>query len=219
MSMTILTEAQARVIGSMIEKQLTTPMNYPMTPNAIRVACNQKSNRDPVVDYSDDEIYDRLQELQRLGCAEIDAADYGRTSKYRQTFGKLHDLERGELVILCELFIRGPQTPGELRSRCERMHRFKDLTEVERCLGQLVGKKFVLMLERQPGTKEHRWAHLFCGAPRVAAAPAPASPAVPAAGMAPAAAAGGLEARLGELERHMRLMEERLAALEGRRQD
>ena len=205
---TLLTEPQVRVIGAMIEKQFTTPSGYPMTPNAIRVACNQKNNRDPVVEYDDNTIYDLLQDLQRLGQVEIDQMEYSRTSKYRQIFGKAQALETGELVILCELFNRGPQTPGDLRARCERMHRFKDLADVERCLGQLATRQFVLMLERLPGTKEHRWDQLFCGQPKLSA-PTPA----PVKGDS-SSKADGLEARVVYLEQQLRLMAERLAALE-----
>jgi uncharacterized protein YceH (UPF0502 family) len=203
-----LSEIQARVIGCMVEKLITTPANYPMTPNAVRVACNQKSNRDPVVDYSEDQVFDALHSLERLGYVEGDQSDFGRTIKYRQLFGKVHDLERGELVIMTELFIRGSQTPGELRGRCERMHQFKDLAEVERCLAKLVARQFVVMLERQPGTKENRWGHLFCGAPRLPASMAAASSTGGNGGN------GGLEERVAWLEEQLRLMEERLSALE-----
>jgi len=205
----ILSAAQTRVIGCMIEKQITTPMGYPMTPNAVRVACNQKSNRDPVVEYDDNVVWDTLKSLERLGYVESGLLDNTQTVKYRQKIQQVHTLERGELVILCELFNRGPQTPGELRSRCERMYKFQDLADVERCLGLLVERKFVVMLERLPGTKENRWAHLFCGQPAIPALPqrTPAVPAVPS----------GLEERVAALENQLRLMEERLKALEGGR--
>jgi uncharacterized protein YceH (UPF0502 family) len=207
MSKAILTEHEARVIGCMIEKQLTTPQYYPMTQNSVRVACNQKSNRDPVVDYSDNDVFDILRSLEDKGYAEIDMVDFSRATRYRQLFGKVHELERGELVILCELFIRGPQTPGELRSRCERMYKFKDLAEVERCLQQLVAKQFVTMLERLPGTKENRWAQLFCGEPKI-------SPPSSSGVAAPARTGGDLEGRVARLEEELRTMGERMAALE-----
>ncbi len=204
---TILTEQHVRVIGSMIEKQITTPMNYPMSPNAVKVACNQKSNRDPVVEYDDNEVFDILHGLQRIGYIESGLLDYSRNTKYRQLFSEVHELERGELVIMCELFIRGPQTPGELRSRCERMYKFKDLADVERCLKLLSDKQFVLMLERLPGTKENRWAQLFCGKPKIPA-PAPHAPA------ATPSARNDLGERVANLEQQLRQMEERLSALE-----
>lgn len=165
MSSIILTEKQARVLGAMIEKQYTTPLNYPMTPNSIKLACNQKSNRDPVCEYTDDDVFDILQELEKLQFVSIDSTEYSRTSKYRQDFAKVLKLETSELVILCELFNRGPQTQAELRTRCERMHRFRDPEELGQRLQEMANRGQVRMLERLPGTKEQRWAHLFSGEP------------------------------------------------------
>ena len=206
MIQTILSQQQVRVIGSLIEKQVTTPMNYPMTQNSIRVACNQKSNRDPVVDYSDDEVFDILQSLLKLKLVEIDMMDYSRTSKYNQLFSTSQGLERGERAILCELFIRGPQTPGELRSRGERLYKFKDLADLQRCLDLLADRQFVTMLERQPGTKEHRWGHLFCGQPKYAP--------TQAATNQPVRESEGLEERVAFLEEKMRQMAARIESLE-----
>lgn len=205
MSNLVLTETQARVVGSMIEKQITTPANYPLTPNSVKVACNQKSNRDPVVEYDDDQIFDTLKSLEKLGCVESGLLDYTRTIKYKQTFTKLLGLERAEVAIVTELLLRGPQTPGELRARAERLHPFANLAEVEQTLGHLKQQGMLVLLERLPGTKEPRWAHLFCGKPILPLASPPS----------PSAKQGG-EGRVEQLERQLEAMEERFAALEGR---
>jgi uncharacterized protein YceH (UPF0502 family) len=201
----ILTEAQARLLGAMVEKQLTTPQNYPMTPNAVRVACNQKNNRDPVVEYTDDVVFDTLKSLEKRGFLQSGLLDNTQTIKYRQTLDKALELSRGELVILCELFNRGAQTVGELRSRCDRMYTFAGLAAVEKDLSHLAERQFVVMLERQPGTKESRWAHLFCGVPR----PATREP-------KPAGAGSGLEERVAALEALVGRLEGRIADLENR---
>lgn len=206
MSSRILTEHQARVLGSMIEKQYTTPMNYPMTPNSIKLACNQKSNRDPVYELSDDEIFDLLQDLEKLRFVSIDTTEFSRTSKYQQDFGKTLGFVTAELVILSELFNRGPQTVAELRARCERMHRFSDPGEIEQRLRALADKGHVRMLERQPGTKENRWAHLFCGEPAPLASPARQSP----------VDTSSLENRISHLEQELSRVITRLLELEKR---
>ena len=202
----ILTEAQARLIGAMVEKQLTTPQNYPMTPNAVRVACNQKNNRDPVVEYTDDLVFDTLRSLEKLGFLQSGLLDNTQTVKYKQTLDKALDLTRGELVILCELFNRGAQTPGELRSRCDRMYSFPDLAAVEKDLTRLAERQFIQMLERQTGTKENRWAHLFCGEPQ---APSPKSRST--------SGPVDFEARVADLEALVRRLEGRVSALEASR--
>ena len=206
MSDTLLSVPQARIIGAMIEKQLTTPLNYPMTPNAVRVACNQKNNRDPVVEFDDDIVFDTLKSLERLGYIESGLFDNSQTIRYKQKLKAKHELERGEEVILCELFNRGSQTPGELRSRCDRMHKFPDLADVERCLQKLASRRFVVMLERQPGTKEPRWGHLLSGQPTQPTASAQRStvPSNPA-----------LEERVAQLEELVAKLEKRIEALEG----
>lgn len=203
MSDILLTDVQARVIGSMIEKQLTTPANYPLTPNSVKVACNQKSNRDPVVEFDDDQIFDTLKALEKLGCVESGLLDYTRTIKYKQTFTKLLGLDKAETAVVTELLLRGPQTPGELRARGERLHPFADLAEVEATLGKLKERGMVTLLERLPGTKEPRWAHLFCGKPVVPSTPASVGP--------PRA-----EGRVELLERQVHALEDQLRALDER---
>lgn len=206
---TTLTEKQARVLGAMIEKQWTTPQYYPMTTNAIKVACNQKNNRDPAVDYSDDEVFDTVRGLEDLNFVEIDGLESSRATRYRQSFSKALGLEKGETVILCELFNRGPQTVGELRTRCDRMFPLKDLAEVERCLTLLAQKGYAMMLEKAPGTKEPRWAHLFCGAPPVVIQTTSSHRASPAGNP-------DLPARVTQLEAQVQALEARLSALEKR---
>ena len=204
-----LTPEQARVLGCLVEKQLTVPMSYPMTPNGVRVACNQKNNRDPVVEYDDDTVFDTLKSLEKLGYVESGLFDNSQTIRYKHRLPAALGIERGELVILCELFNRGSQTPGELRSRCERMHKFADLADVERCLVQLKTRNFLVTLERQPGTKEARWGHLFCGKPTTPPASSTASP-------ASASSREALEARVSTLETVVQQLQERLNKIEGR---
>jgi uncharacterized protein YceH (UPF0502 family) len=208
----ILSEGQARVLGSLIEKQITTPLNYPLTQNAVKLACNQKSNRDPVVDFGDNAVFDLLEELHALGYVKRGSFDLSRTTKYSQHFEEVHGFAREETVILCELFLRGPQTPGELRIHCERMRPFKDLAEVERTLEGLKAKDRVVMLERLPGHKENRWAHLFCGEPKNLPQPSPAG-----AAARPSRASSDLEDRVSKLEEQLINILDRLYTLESKR--
>lgn len=209
----LLSQDQARVLGSMIEKQFTTPMGYPMSINAIRVACNQKSNRDPVVAFTEDEVFDRMQELQKRGFAAIDDTEYSRTAKYRHNLASVLGLDSGELALLSELFNRGPQTLGELRLRTERMHRFRDGTETEGKLIGLADKGLVRQLERTPGTKEARWAHLMCGEPVHMLAAAPSGP-ITAATPVTGPTSADLAARVDALESEVADLRSRLMALE-----
>lgn len=206
-----LSKEQARVLGSMIEKKFTTPMSYPMSINAIKVACNQKSNRDPVVEYSDDEVFDTLQDLQKLGYAMLDETEYSRTSKYAETLGKSLGLSKGELAILGELFNRGPQTAAELRLRCERMHRYREDRELESCLESLAARGMIRLLERQSGARESRWGHLFCGEPVLAAGKSANTTEAPTAS---AKSKPDLESRVAALESQLAEALERIADLE-----
>ena len=164
-----LTAEQIRVLGVMLEKQVTTPDQYPMSINAITTACNQKSNREPVVDYSEVEVQNIVDELiqQRL---LADAGPSGRVNKYRHRFYgsefSAFNFNSAKAAILCLLFVRGPQTPGELRTRSQRLHPFNDVTQVENCLNELANAEdgpFVVKLAREPGKREHRFGHLFSG--------------------------------------------------------
>ena len=156
---------EARVLGSLVEKEITTPEYYPLTLNALVNACNQKSNREPMVSYDDDTVSDALLRLKEKRLAFSVTGAGMRVSKFGHRMVETLNLGRREVAILCELLNRGPQTVGELRTRSERMHRFSDLDEVESCLRALSEREppFVVRLERQAGMKEPRWAHLFSG--------------------------------------------------------
>ncbi len=161
-----LNPVEVRVLGALVEKELTTPDYYPLSLNALTNACNQKSNRDPVVEFAETDVVRALDGLRFKGLA-LQSADGGRVPKYAHSLAaKLH-LDPAELAILCELLLRGPQTLGELRTRCERMHPFADLPAVEAVLTELAEREtpLVLRLPRQAGRKEHRFAHLLSGLP------------------------------------------------------
>lgn len=160
-----LNPIEARVLGALIEKDITTPDYYPLSLNALVNACNQKSNRDPVMNLEEEAVRDALFSLdgKRLA-AGVSGAD-SRVPKYEHRLQEVFNLTRGETAILCVLLLRGPQTPGELRGRTERMFRFNDLSEVQSALQRLIEREtpLVKMLARQPGTKEARYAHLLSG--------------------------------------------------------
>jgi len=160
-----LDAVEARVLGALVEKEITTPEYYPLTLNALVNACNQKSNREPVVSYDDDTVADALASLREKKLSFSLTGAGMRVPKYGHRMVETMNLGRREVAILCELLNRGPQTVGELRTRSERMHKFSDLDEVESCLRGLAEREppFVMRLERQAGMKEPRWAHLFSG--------------------------------------------------------
>lgn len=163
-----LEAAEVRVLGALIEKDLTTPEYYPLTLNALVNACNQKNNRDPVVNYDDATVEAALEGLRRRKLAsEITGAGL-RVPKYRHLIGEALNLGRRELALLCVLLLRGPQTLGELRDRTERMHPFADLEEVEGVLTRMAEQQaqaVVARFPRQPGAKEPRYGHLLAGQP------------------------------------------------------
>jgi uncharacterized protein YceH (UPF0502 family) len=156
---------EARVLGALIEKDITTPDYYPLSLNALVNACNQKSNRDPVMSLDESAVRDALYSLNEKGLAGAVSSADSRVSKYEHRLQEKFNLARGETAILCVLLLRGPQTPGELRGRTERMFQFNDLSEVQAVLQRLIQREdsLVKMLARQPGTKEARYAHLLCG--------------------------------------------------------
>jgi len=169
-----LSAVEARVLGAFIEKELTTPDYYPLSPNALTNACNQKSNRHPVMQLTEAEVIDTVEKLRAKGLA-MQSQDAGsRVTKYRHTLRERLYLDEHELALLAELLLRGAQTPGELRSRADRMARFEDLAKVDQTLQELIDKDppMVVKLERQAGRKEHRYKHLFSGAVEEAAPPA-----------------------------------------------
>ena len=164
-SVKILSEIETRVLGSLVEKELTTPDYYPLSLNALVNACNQKSNRDPAMNLNEDAVRQALRSLEKEGLAgPADGMD-NRVTKFEHRLQEAFNFDRREIAILCELLIRGPQTPGELRSRAERMYQFDDLDQVQSTLQRLAQREppVVKILPRQPGTKEARYAQLLSG--------------------------------------------------------
>jgi uncharacterized protein len=187
---------EIRVLGCLLEKQRTTPDAYPLSLNALRLACNQSTNRDPVVDYDEPTIRDALARLRRRGWTRLASGAGSRAAKYRHLLDEAIGLGRDEQAVLCVLMLRGPQTPGELKGRAERMHPFDDLAAIEDVLGRLGDRGLVARLARRPGQKEDRFAQRLGGdeEPEAAGAPAATPP-------APARDDNDLAARVQRLER------------------
>ncbi|MFZ0563823.1 MAG: YceH family protein [Terriglobales bacterium] len=160
-----LTANEVRVLGSLIEKDITTPEYYPLSLNALLNACNQKSNRDPVMQLDEDAVRDALEGLQQQRMAGPARGADSRVTKYEQRLQEVFNFTRPEIAVLCVLLLRGPQTPGELRSRSERLFHFEALDDVQSALQKLMQRDPPLakVLARQPGTKESRYAHLLAG--------------------------------------------------------
>jgi len=200
---------EVRVLGCLIEKQRTTPDAYPLSLNSLRLACNQSTNRDPVVDYDERTIRDALERLSRKGWVRLASGAGSRAIKYRHLFDEALGLAGAETSLLAVLMLRGPQTPGELKQRTERLHRFASLEEIERKLDELIGRELVERLPRRPGQKEERYRQLIgeddvdAGA---GAALAPRPDAVPAA---------GLEERVARLEEEVAALRSELESLRG----
>jgi uncharacterized protein len=176
----VLTDTEARVLGCLIEKEITTPDYYPLSLNALVNACNQKSNRDPVMNLDESAVRQALQSLNEKGIAgNASSAGDSRVPKFEHRMQEAFNFTRRETAVMCVLMLRGPQTPGELRGRTERMHRFEDLTDVQSTLQKLMTREepLVKVLPRQPGTKEARYAHLLSGEKPEWDAPVPAMPA------------------------------------------
>jgi hypothetical protein len=167
---TILNAVEVRVLGCLIEKEMTTPEYYPLSLNALTNACNQKSNRDPVMALAEEDVVRALNRL-RFNQLTVVSGESSRVAKYRHLLAENLKLVPAELAVVCELLVRGPQTVGELRTRCERMHPFADLAEVEDVLRELMEREdpLVVRLPRQPGRKDSRNCHLFSGMPDVTA--------------------------------------------------
>jgi uncharacterized protein YceH (UPF0502 family) len=160
-----LTESEVRVLGSLIEKDITTPEYYPLSLNALVNACNQKTNRDPVMQLDEAAVLEALDGLQEQHMAGPARGADSRVTKYEERLQEVFNFTRAEIAVLCVLLLRGPQTPGELRGRAERMHRFEALEDVQSALQKLMQREPPLakVLPRQPGTKESRYAHLLAG--------------------------------------------------------
>jgi uncharacterized protein len=176
----VLTENEVRVLGALIEKDITTPEYYPLSLNALVNACNQKSNRDPFMQLDENAVRDALAGLQEQRLAGPASGADSRVTKYEHRAQEVFNFTRPETAVLCVLLLRGPQTPGELRGRTERMFRFETLDDVQSALQKLMQRDppLVKVLPRQPGMKESRWVHLLAGDVVVPELPAPASAAV-----------------------------------------
>jgi uncharacterized protein YceH (UPF0502 family) len=160
-----LDPVELRVLGCLIEKQRTTPDQYPLTLNSLRLACNQSTNREPVVDYSEEEVRDAVQRLGHIGWTRLATGPGSRVAKYRHLFDEALGLDAHETALLALLMLRGPQTAAELKARSERLARFGDVGEVTGVLGRLDEKELAHLLPRRPGQREERWTHLLAAAP------------------------------------------------------
>jgi uncharacterized protein YceH (UPF0502 family) len=214
-----LSPAEIRVLGCMLEKQRTTPDAYPLSLNALRLACNQSTNRDPVVNYDDAVIRDALQRLGRRGYTRLASGAGSRAAKYRHLLAEALPLDHAEHAVMCVLMLRGPQTPGELKQRSERMHAFPDLAAVEAALERLIERELAARLTRRPGQKEERYAQLLGGDPGDEDAAAASLATGPTLAHGPAVATGApatdelatLEQRIAQLERDVQALREALA--------
>jgi uncharacterized protein YceH (UPF0502 family) len=187
---------ELRVLGCLIEKQRTTPEAYPLSMNSLRLACNQSTNREPVVDFDEPTIRAALDSLAQKEWSMLASGAGSRTIKFRHLFDVALGVSDEEIAVLCVLMLRGPQTPGELKQRTPRLHNFAGLDEIERVLNGLIERELVARLPRRPGQKEQRYAHLLGDD---AAEPAPAQPV-------------GVD-RLTEVERELRGLREAVATL------
>jgi len=210
-----LTDIEVRTLGSLIEKDITTPDYYPLSLNALVNACNQKNNRDPVMTLDEDAVRQALSSLQEKRLAGPAGGADSRVPKYEHRLQEVFNFNRRETAVLCVLLLRGPQTPGELRSRTERMHHFEALDEVQSTLQRLMEREppLAVMLARQPGTKEARYDHLLSDHPREARAAAVAESAPPEAvrGSHDSERLSQLEHEVGELRGEVRALQHQLA--------
>jgi uncharacterized protein YceH (UPF0502 family) len=156
-----LSPSETRVLGCLLEKQRTTPDAYPLSLNALCLACNQSTNRDPVVEYDHATVRDALHRLERRGFTRLASGASSRAPKYRHLLAEALPMDSAEQAVMCVLMLRGAQTPGELKQRGERMHRFGELAEVQATLQRLIERELAIRLERRPGQKEERYAQLL----------------------------------------------------------
>jgi uncharacterized protein len=201
----VLNDSEARVLGCLIEKEITTPDYYPLSLNALVNACNQKSNRDPEMHLNEEDVRNAINSLRKKGLAgPADTMD-SRVTKYGHTLSEVFNFDRRETAILCELLLRGPQTPGELRSRAGRMHPFDDLSEVQSSLQRLMNREpaVVKVLPRLPGTKEARYVHLLSGDVEVPEIPSTTIPAAPSRASADADRIARLENEVAALRKDL----------------
>lgn len=196
-SLPILDATELRVLGSLIEKSRATPDYYPMTVNAITLACNQKTSRKPVVNYDDETVMEALNTLRRRGLVSTATGGSSRAVKYKHNFAIVYPLIPAELAIMCLLMLRGPQTPGEINTNAGRLYEFESIEEVQEMLEKLAGGEtpFVLQLPKRPGQKEARYTHLLAGEPEISEDDDDEQPA--------GRPASGLETRLAKVEQEL----------------
>jgi uncharacterized protein len=199
-------EAEIRIVGCLIEKQRTTPDAYPLSLNSLRLACNQSTNRDPIVDYDEPTIRAALERLGRRGWTRLASGPGSRAAKYRHLLDETLRLSPSELSVLAVLMLRGPQTPGELKTRTERLYPLSTLADVEGVLARLIERELAERLPRRPGQKEERFVQLVGGDAAEPTAPLAAEP----------APATGLEERVRRLESEVAELREALHGHLGR---
>jgi len=213
-----LTAAEARVLGALMEKEATTPEYYPLSLNALVNACNQRSNREPVMDLDEETVRQALHGLEDDGLAGKARSADGRVAKYEHWLGEAFNFSRPEAALICVLLLRGPQTPGELRGRTERLHKFDEISDVLAGLQKLMEREpsLIAVLPRQPGTKESRYAHLMSGdvdaaalAGSFAGAPSPTTHFAPRE----AGNDAGSDDRISNIEAQMRELKQEMADL------
>jgi uncharacterized protein YceH (UPF0502 family) len=204
-----LTAEQIRVLGCLAEKEATTPDGYPLSTNTLVLACNQRSSRDPVVDYGEDIVNAALIALRERGLVRTSRGEGSRVYKHAHLLRESLGVDRGELAVLSVLMLRGPQTPGELRTRTDRQHAFSSLGQVEGTLERLAAREpsLAVQLPREPGRREARWQHLLGAASTPAAEARPTEPLASAAvpGVDPLAE---LRSELAELRRRVERLEQ-----------
>ncbi len=200
------------MVGCLVEKQRTTPDQYPLTLNSVRLACNQSTNRDPVVDYDEAAVRAALDRLGRRKWTTLASWSTARSVKYKHTLDQALGLSDAQLALMTVLMLRGPQTPGELRQRTERIHRFGSADELDRTLDELVERELVAPLERRPGERGQRYAHRLGEPEADASLPAERTAPPPPTG-APADRGGGLAGRVERLEAEVAALREQLHTL------
>lgn len=200
-----LTPIEARILGVLVEKEKTVPDTYPLTLNSLAAGCNQKTSRDPVMNLAESEIQAALEELRGRSLVLENYGASGRVLRYTQNFAKVYGLPQASVMLLSTLALRGPQTVSELRANCERLYRFEDSSTVEAYLEELAARSsgaLAIKLPKQPGSREHRWAHLLCG-----------EVALPATETTVPPTNAALEERVAKLEQEVAELKATLAAL------
>lgn len=208
-----LSAPEQRVLGCLIEKRWTTPDQYPLSLNALRLACNQSTNRDPVTEYDEHTVRDAAQRLTRYGLTRLASYHGSRAIKYRHLAEEALGLDRPQLAVLAVLLLRGAQTPGELKGRTERMAPIESLTEVDSILETLAERGYARRIERRPGQKEDRFAQLLGGDEAPAAPPIASAPTTRPDGVPEAPVRSPLEQRVAALEAEVAALREQLSTL------